>query len=355
MYQLILAHLSKRFGSVKAVDDISVKIKKGELTAILGPSGSGKSTLLSCIAGIEQPDHGSITVNHTCMFDDQQHICLPPEKRGMSFVFQEYALWPHMKVHQNVSFPLRVRKVPKQKIAERLEQVFDLFHLKGKEDRYPYQLSGGEQQRVSIARALVTDPDLLLLDEPLSHLDASLKEEMQREIRRIQQSMGLTVIYVTHDQIEALSISDHLVVMDYGHILQQGTPRDVYRHPENSFVAGFVGTNNLLIGAIKEHMGIMMLTVGGDCLCPISYTPNDPFKTETMLAVRPEDITMKSYPDILDQQVGIIIKSIFKGALQQCWVAIHGYEFIVYTENSTKYPLGSEVYLAVSKVTLVPD
>jgi iron(III) transport system ATP-binding protein len=235
----------KRFGSLEAVSHVSLDIRDGELFTLLGPSGCGKTTILRLIGGFHKPDHGEI------YFGDKEVSAIPPYQRNIGMVFQNYALWPHMTIFDNVSYGLKIKKAPKNTIPERVNKVFSMVNLTGLEKRYPGQLSGGQQQRVALARALVLNPDVLLLDEPLSNLDAKIRQQVRAEIRKLQKELAITSIYVTHDQEEALTISDRIAVIDHGKLQQIGTPRDLYERPGNSFVADFIGINNLIPGEVK--------------------------------------------------------------------------------------------------------
>jgi len=235
----------KRFGAVCALDGVSVAIRPGELFFLLGPSGCGKTTLLRCIAGFHTPESGRI------LFGGRDVTGVPPYKRNTGMMFQSYALWPHMTLAENVAFGLEMRKVPRAEIRRRVAEALERMHLEGRAKARPNQLSGGQQQRVALARALVIEPQCLLLDEPLSNLDAKLRLEMRTEIRRICKQAGLTAIYVTHDQKEALSIADRLAVMRDGRIEQTGTPEEVYRSPADRFVAGFIGDGNFVEGRVE--------------------------------------------------------------------------------------------------------
>lgn len=238
--------VSKRFGEVVANEDINLSFEPGEFTTLLGPSGSGKTTLLRIIAGLIKPDSGAI------YFDDQEVTNIPPHRRDIGFVFQNIALFPHMKVFDNIAFGLKMNKTPKQKIKGKIQDVMDLLHISGLEDRYPRHLSGGQAQRVALARVLVTDPRILLLDEPLSSLDAKLVEEFRYEIRRLQRETGKTTIYVTHDQTTAFTISDIIALLDEGKIKQVGTPTEIYTNPKVPFTTEFIGSTNFFEGEVSK-------------------------------------------------------------------------------------------------------
>ncbi|MCH8096992.1 MAG: ABC transporter ATP-binding protein [Proteobacteria bacterium] len=246
MPDIQLRNLTKRFGSLTAVDGIDLNAEHGEMLTLLGPSGCGKTTTLRMVAGLETPDEGTIHIGEAVAFDGSKGIDVPAERRNLGMVFQSYAIWPHMTVFENVSYPLRMRSRPKKEINERVGNVLKLVGLDGMEDKSATKLSGGQQQRVALARSLVFEPRLLLLDEPLSNLDAKLREHMRVELRVMQKRLGVTALYVTHDQEEALTLSDRLIVMNQGAIEQIGTPREVYECPATRFVAEFMGKANLL-------------------------------------------------------------------------------------------------------------
>jgi ABC-type Fe3+/spermidine/putrescine transport system ATPase subunit len=246
-----IQNLLKRFKDVIAVNRIQLEIDKGEMLTLLGPSGCGKTTTLRCIAGLEKPEEGDIIIDGQPMLSQG---FVPSSKRGIGMVFQNYAVWPHMKVFSNIVYGLKLQKISKPKIREQAQQVLELVGLAGLEDRYPAQLSGGQQQRVALARALVTHPKVLLLDEPLSNLDAKLREELRFEIKSLVRRMGITAVYVTHDQAEAMVISDRIAVMDSGNVVQIGNPRDIYQEPANRFVADFIGTMNFMSGEVVAVM-----------------------------------------------------------------------------------------------------
>ena len=241
--------LFKRFKNVVAINHIQLEVKKGEMLTLLGPSGCGKTTTLRCIAGLEKPDEGDIVIDGKPMLSQG---FVQPSKRGIGMVFQNYAVWPHMKVYNNIVYGLKIQKMSRQQINEQAQKVLELVGLSGLEDRYPAQLSGGQQQRVALARALVGNPKVLLLDEPLSNLDAKLREELRFEIKSLVRRMGITSVYVTHDQAEAMVISDRIVVMESGNVVQIGTAQEIYAKPAHRFVADFIGTMNVMPGEIVE-------------------------------------------------------------------------------------------------------
>jgi len=260
-----LQDIVKKFGALEAVSHVSLEIRDGELFTLLGPSGCGKTTLLRLIGGFYRPDHGDIR------FDGKSVIPIPPYGRNIGMVFQNYALWPHMTIVGNITYGLKLKKIPGPEISEKVSRVLKLVNLVGLEKRYPGQLSGGQQQRVALARALVLNPDVLLLDEPLSNLDAKIRIQVRAEIRKLQKDLAITTIYVTHDQEEALTLSDRIAVVDRGKLQQLGTPRDLYERPENPFVADFIGINNLIAGKVLkiESVGRSMQveTQVGPLLC----------------------------------------------------------------------------------------
>ena len=249
MTAITIDHVSRSFGTVRAVDDVSLEIRDGEFFTLLGPSGCGKTTLLRTIAGFADLTAGQIR------FGDRRIDTLPPHRRNTGMVFQNYAIFPNLTVGGNVAYGLHARNVPEAQVKERVERALKLVHLDGYEERWPHQLSGGQLQRVAIARCLVIEPEVLLLDEPLSNLDAKLRVEMRAEIRQLQQSLKITAIYVTHDQEEALAMSDRIAVMRSGRLEQVAAPQDIYRAPATPFVAEFMGTTNLLTGTIAGRDG----------------------------------------------------------------------------------------------------
>ena len=282
MGTVTLKHLVKSFGESTVVKDLNEVIHDGEFVTLLGPSGCGKTTILRMIAGFEKPTSGEI------WFDDKL-ICggktfVPPEKRGIGMVFQSYAVWPHMTVFDNVAYPLSIQKASKEEIQTRVEKALGLMHLEKYAKRFPNQLSGGQQQRVALARALVAETKLLLLDEPLSNLDAKLRESMRFEIKRLQKTLGITVIYVTHDQTEAMAMSDRIFVLNRGGLQQSGRPEEIYNHPANPFVADFLGKVDFFQGEVKDGK-IILQDMDGQS---IAYAGDKTGKV--YVAVRPENI-----------------------------------------------------------------
>jgi iron(III) transport system ATP-binding protein len=246
MTKLVLSGLGKSFGPVAAVENVSLTLQPGEFVSLLGPSGCGKTTTLRMIAGFMSPTAGTIEMNGAVLSSPGRVVA--PEKRGMSMIFQSYAIWPNMTVAQNVAFGLKLRRLPSAELQARLDRILDVVQLRHLRDRYPAELSGGQQQRVALARAIVIEPEVLLLDEPLSNLDANLREEMRSEIRRLHDAFRITTVYVTHDQAEAMVTSDRIVVMNHGRIEQVDDPVSLYNHPRTRFVAGFIGRTNFLDG-----------------------------------------------------------------------------------------------------------
>ncbi len=284
--RIAVRDVTKRFGAAPAVDRVSLDITDGELFTLLGPSGCGKTTLLRLIAGFYRPDGGHL------VFDERVVDDVPPYARNIGMVFQNYALWPHMTVFQNVAYGLKLRRLGGEALRARVAEGLRKVNLVGLEARYPGQLSGGQQQRVALARALVLNPDLLLLDEPLSNLDARIRVQVRAEIRRLQRELGITTVYVTHDQEEALSLSDRVAVMRDGRVLQVGAPKELYERPRTRFVADFVGTNNLVPGTARDGDGeaLIVETVLGALRTRASdgVEPGQP----CVVAVRPENIAV---------------------------------------------------------------
>lgn len=343
-----LRHVVKRFGNVVAVNDISLDIPKGCFATLLGPSGCGKTTTLRMLAGFYDVDEGEIRISNRVVNQ------VPPHLRNIGMVFQDYALFPHMTISENVSYGLKLRGVKRDKIAEKVREMLVFLGLDGLADRYPNQLSGGQQQRVALARALATEPDVLLLDEPLSNLDAKLRVSVRRELRQIQRELGITVVYVTHDQEEALELSDLIAVMNKGVIAQIGTPWQVYFEPRSKFVADFVGAVNFLKGKVTRRVGAAVelatsvgLVVADD---PDGLgTPGE----EALAAFRPECV------DILNEEApgsdgnllrGTVRSRAFLGRLVRYWVEAPGTEILVdVPDPGTRGMFEGDVYLCIRK------
>jgi putative spermidine/putrescine transport system ATP-binding protein len=281
--ELRLEGVSRDFGSHHALRELDLTIRGGEFVALLGPSGCGKTTALNCLAGLLPLTSGTITM------DERRVDILPPEQRGFGMVFQNYALFPHMSVRANIGFGLRMRKVSKGDAKRRVDEAIKLVQLEKFAERLPGQLSGGQQQRVAIARAIVFEPPLVLMDEPLSNLDAKLRLDMRTEIRRIHQSVGLTTVYVTHDQEEALSLADRLVVLRDGRVMQVGTPEDLYMQPANRYVAGFMGYRNMLELKVTEGSG-KFIKVADDTITLFGTGREELTSADAVAAFRPEDV-----------------------------------------------------------------
>jgi iron(III) transport system ATP-binding protein len=323
-----LVGLTKRFGEgVAAVHELSLEVRHGELLSLLGPSGCGKTTTLRLIAGFLEPDAGEIWLGDRCLSSPRATV--PPERRGMSMLFQSYAVWPHKTVAENVGYGLRFRDVPRRDWGRRVKEALALVRLEGFGDRYPGELSGGQQQRVALARALVVEPAILLLDEPLSNLDAHLREEMRFEIRRLHEAFGITTVYVTHDQAEAMVTSDRIAVMRAGGIEQVGAPADVYERPATAFVAGFIGRTNLLRGRVVAGDGVVECD-GGLRLVTAAGPDHAPGASVT-LSIRPHTIALLADPapprpgdPRVNELAGTIRRAIYFGDTMDYQVAVAG-------------------------------
>lgn len=311
----------------RIIENFNLDIASGELIVILGPSGCGKSTLLSAISGLIKPDCGSIKYNDETLFNKDKRISVPAEKRNIGFVFQSYALWPHMTVYQNIELPLKAHRFSKAEAKSAIENILDIVHMKGYEGRYPDELSGGEKQRIALARSLVYRPSLLLLDEPLANLDANLKISLISEIKDIQKELGITTIYVTHDQQEAFEIADRIVIMNEGKIMQQGTPMGIYKHSDNLFVAEFVGKNNIFKAGDR---------------CPRFLKQCQHHKAAT---IRPEDIEICNS----GQHTAVVKHLTHRGDHIEYIVDTEGYKLVVKASNEDEYKVGDNISFCIKR------
>ncbi len=353
MTRVSLRRVVKRFGNVYAAKDVELDIAKGEFFTLLGPSGCGKTTTLRIIAGFEYPDSGQV------FFDEEDVTYTKPYERGTAMVFQNYALWPHMSVFDNVAYGLKVRKLPKEEIRRRVLEVLDLVGLRGLEDRYPLQLSGGQQQRVALARALVVEPKVLLLDEPLSNLDAKLRIRMREEIKKIQRTLNITTIYVTHDQEEAMSISDRVAVMNQGRILQVGTPQDIYFRPKNIFVATFIGKSTLLQGkVVKKDADRVVVDVGGEARIAGKLASDSGIKEgdDAVLVIKPEDFTVDPPEEPYNAIGGVVEFSMFLGSFTQLRMSVANQNLKVFIDPKKEVKPGSKlvIYVKIDDVLVFP-
>ncbi len=326
-----LENITKNFGEEDILKNISVEFGRHEFITILGPSGCGKTTLLRLIGGFEKATEGRI------IFDGKDITNLPPYKRRVNTVFQKYALFPHMNVFDNVAFGLTIKKMDKKTISEKVSEILRLVNLKGFEKRNIDSLSGGQQQRIAIARALVNEPEVLLLDEPLGALDLKLRKDMQLELKKIQTALGITFIYVTHDQEEALTMSDEVIVLNEGEIQQKGTPVDIYNEPKNAFVADFIGESNIFDGIMKKDFLVNLGGLDYECLDK-GFAPGE----EVDVVIRPEDIKISRTSGTL---VGEVKSVVFKGVHYE--MIIEAVNFSWLAQNTMKLEVGEKVYIDI--------
>ncbi len=300
MPNISIHRLTKKFGQVMAVRDLTLEVQDGEFVTLLGPSGCGKTTTLRCLAGLEEPDQGEICFGPRCVFSSQRGLNVPPGARGIGMVFQNYALWPHMTVFQNVAFGLVEKGMGREQIRREVSGILELVGMQGYEKRYPSELSGGQQQRVALARVLVTRPQIVLFDEPLSNLDAKLRMTLRAELKRLHAEIQATAVYVTHDQLEALTLSTRIAVMKEGVVQQYGSPQEVYHFPANLFVAEFLGnpTTNLVPCVVKDVGPVTWLEVkgGGPSRFAVELAGSLRLGQELILNVRPEDVVFHALP-----------------------------------------------------------
>lgn len=309
MSKITLKNLIKKFGNVRAVDNLNLTIHDGDFLTLLGPSGCGKTTTLRCLSGLEEPDGGEICIDDDCIFSFDEGINVPPGQRHLGLVFQNYALWPHMTVKQNIAFGLSKAKLSKHEVTQRIQDILKLVGLEGLQDRYPHELSGGQQQRVAVARMVVTQPNILLFDEPLSNLDAKLRMTLRAELKRMHGVLGATTVYVTHDQVEAMTLSTRIVVMNQGIIQQIGTPQEVYHFPANLFVADFMGnpSTNFLPASVTQAGPPLVVNLDIaphytlQCTCLTDFTEHE----RLILNIRPEDIELHFQPQPSDLKLRV--------------------------------------------------
>jgi iron(III) transport system ATP-binding protein len=347
---LVVRGLVKAFGADRAVDDVSFGIARGKFLTLLGPSGCGKTTTLMCIAGLHRLDAGEIWLGGVACTSVADQIFLAPEKRDIGMVFQSYAIWPHMTVAENVAYPLEIRKVPRGEIHDRVADVLRLVGLLQMADRLATQLSGGQQQRAALARAIVYRPQLLLFDEPLSNLDLKLREQMRVELKRIQREIGITSVYVTHDQAEALVMSDEIVVMSKGRIQQTGDPHDIYARPVNRYVSEFIGVANLLPGHVVRitapDRGEIEIRDGATrvrlpCRLGAGMSEGAP----AVLSVRPENVQAEREPQSEPRLEGEVLQTIFLGNCLDCRVRWGEFEWKILAHPRQRLQPGERVFL----------
>lgn len=352
MSPVTVSGVKKSFGGVKAIADLTFQAETGRMLTVLGPSGSGKTTLLRCIAGLEIPDAGEISIDGKVVFSAEDRTSTPPEKRKVGMVFQSYAIWPNMTVFENIAFPLRIRKKPKQEIKDRVGDIISLVKLEGLEGRNGTQLSGGQQQRVALARALVFAPSVLLLDEPLSNLDARLREHMRFELKQIQRQLAITTLYVTHDHSEAFALADKLLVIMDGRDVAFGNPRDLWEKPPSLSVADFLGHRNVLparlveryreIAKVETPLGILLLTI------PDTINEGDDFH----ICLRGRMITIhRSKPaNSTNVTKGVLKGIVYRGGDNVDYlISVNAFTITVHGRTTVSGPLseGEEVYLEI--------
>ena len=342
-----IQNLFKRFKNVVAVNHIQLEVNKGEMLTLLGPSGCGKTTTLRCIAGLEKPEEGDIVIDGKPMLSEG---FVQPSKRGIGMVFQNYAVWPHMKVFNNIVYGLKLQKISRKSIQEKAQEVLELVGLDGLEERYPAQLSGGQQQRVALARALVRNPKVLLLDEPLSNLDAKLREELRFEIKSLVRRMGITSVYVTHDQAEAMVISDRIAVMDSGNVVQIGTAQEIYKEPANRFVADFIGTMNFMSGEVVQILPdtvYVRTEFSEKMMCKTSGITATTPGEKVYASIRPEDVEVFSEPPQSRENLfkGTIVHKAYLGNFLFFFVSVNETMLRVQVPHHLPQEEGEELYL----------
>jgi iron(III) transport system ATP-binding protein len=355
---LEFSNVVKRYGDTAVVDGISFTVAPGEFFTLLGPSGCGKTTTLRLLAGLETPDAGEITLEGRCLAAPAHGIMVPIDKRGMGMVFQSYAIWPHLTVFENVAFPLRVRREPKDVIKKRVIEALELVGLGGLESRGATELSGGQQQRVALARAVVYTPSLLLLDEPLSNLDVKLREQMRTELHALHRRLNLAVVYVTHDQAEALALSDRIAVVNQGRLEQVGTPMEVYERPHTRFVGDFLGRTVIVKGTMRNDAGQSWVDVQGKGR--VASQQGGQFSDGELVRIlsRPEDITLLPMGEVEPNQVvGKIEHVAYMGDHLEYTIAAAGRTLLLPATKKEAYAIGDDIRLAFDPtcVTTLPQ
>jgi len=343
--------------AVNAIAGISLEAPDSNIVTLLGPSGCGKSTTLRCIAGLERPDEGEIFFGPRLLFSRTQGVSVEPEHRNIGMVFQSYAIWPHLTVFENVAYPLEVRHTPRRRVQERVREVLELVGLSGLADRPAPFLSGGQQQRVAVARALVYEPDVLLLDEPLSNLDAKVREQVREEFHALQRRLRITAIYVTHDQLEALVLSDVIAVMHEGQIVEVGRPQDLYARPRTRFTATFLGDISYLTGTVAERDGpaVTILTPFGRLQCHGSEPIAE--GTAVVAGVRPEHVILRRTPTPIQVNVfpGTVVSAVFEGTRVKYRIAVADLSLLAY--GAEALAVGERIHAAIDpeRVILLPQ
>lgn len=351
MAHIVIKGLNKSYGGNRVVKDLNLEIHDKEFVTLLGPSGCGKTTTLRLLAGFLIPDSGEVYVDDQLLSSSQMTV--PPERRRMGMVFQNYAVWPHMTVFDNVAFGLKLAKLKKEDVRTRVARAVAAVGLEGFEDRHPGQLSGGQQQRVALARSLVVEPSILLLDEPLSNLDAKLRERMRTELKDLQRRTGITFVYVTHDQAEAMALSDRVAVFHQGVLQQYGRPREVYERPANLFVADFMGLVNKVPGTVVEQQGDraqVRISEGQTLMASLAPDGEGESTRDVVVAIRPEAIRLSGTPLVQDANAleGVVVDSTFLGNIIDYQVDIGGLHLRVQADRHILFELGTEVHLAIA-------
>ncbi len=357
MPSVTLINLTKTYHlggqAVTAVDGVTLEVPQGKILTLLGPSGCGKSTTLRCVAGLERPNDGEIHFDGRVIFSRARKTFTPPERRNVGLVFQSYAIWPHLSVFENVAYSMRVRRVPRGQIQERVRAALALVGLGGLEDRPAPFLSGGQQQRVALARALVYEPEVLLLDEPLSNLDAKVREQVREDLRALQRRLGITTVYVTHDQLEALALSDILAVMHQGRVVEAGDPQVLYSRPRTHFAATFLGEISYFSGTVVGMEGdvVTVSTPSGRLRCPSAEALSA--GSAVVVGVRPEHVTLRRDRPASDVNVfaGTVLSVLFEGTRVKLRLAVG--EATLQAYSPTPFPLGERMHAAIDGAQVI--